>query len=179
MARVVESPSGARLFEVDVHEDERGYCEQFEFPLPLAVCRTLTVASTRGVVRGMHFQDWRLAPLTKVVSVTAGRIEEFVVDLRQDEMLLEVEKYLLRAERSQFLVVPPWCAHGYAVVSDVAVVQYHFDAPRTVEAERVIHYRSLPIAWPVFPAGPTLSQKDREAPPAARVLAELARPRKA
>lgn len=166
------APSGARLVEVDPFEDERGISEEFEFPI--AVCRTLSVVSTRRVIRGVHFQDWRTAPLTKVLTVSAGRIEEFVLDLRGDGDIVDrVEKYVLVADKTQYLVLPPWCAHGYAVVSDLAIVSYYFDAPRSVAAERVIHYASLPIAWPAFTEGPVLSEKDRRAPPAVRVLADL------
>jgi dTDP-4-dehydrorhamnose 3,5-epimerase len=169
MNQVLEYPSGVKLVEPARFRDARGCAEEVEFGT--AIRRTLVVSSLFSVIRGIHFQDWRVAPLTKVLTVLRGRVEDSVFDLRQEEV--EGAKFLLDGDRPQYLVIPPWCAHGYAVTSPYATVQYFFDAPRDEAAERVIHYLSLPVAWPAFEDGPILSEKDFRAPPAVQVLADL------
>jgi dTDP-4-dehydrorhamnose 3,5-epimerase len=163
--------TGVKLVRVGRDRDERGSSRQIEFDFP--VVRSLEVFSRRGVIRGMHFQDWRVAPLHKSVLVVRGEILDFVFDLRQ--VPPRGQEFLLHAESPSYLVIPPWCAHGYAALED-SLVLYSFDAARCQRAERIIHWRSLPIPWPDFPGGPILSDKDRDAPALDRVLEDLARP---
>lgn len=165
MLRTCEGPlaseAGVRLLERAFAADGRGHVEELNLDFPST--RSLIVTSKRKVIRGMHFQKPTIAPLTKAITVLEGHIEDFVFDLRGNP---HGEKYRLDSE-SPTLVVPPWCAHGYAVVSDRAVVQYHFDAPRIIEAEKTILWSSLPIVWPF--KDPILSEKDATAPPYATI----------
>lgn len=151
------SETGVRLLKRVFAADGRGHVEELSLDFPST--RSLIVMSKRKVIRGMHFQDQSIAPLTKAITVLEGHIEEFVFDLR---IKRPGAKFRLD-EQSPTVVVPPWCAHGYAVISERAVVQYHFDGPRVPEAERIIRWNSLPIIWPFN--DPILSEKDSTAPP--------------
>ena len=93
------------------------------------------VHSKQGVIRGMHFQK---APHAqgKLVSVVQGRIKDIVIDLRpESSSYLKTFEYELSAEDKQQLFVPKGFAHGYAVLSEEAVVLYKADAPYFPESE--------------------------------------------
>lgn len=154
-----ETAVGAELLTPEPYADGRGSSFELEYLQSRAIERMLTVTSHYKVLRGLHFQDWKIAPLEKTVLMAHGRIYEVVADLR-DPAAIHVEGYELKT--GDGIIIPPWCAHGYVVLSSDATVQYLFDGPRNVEAERSILWSSVPITWP-FP-DPILSTKDKLAP---------------
>lgn len=121
--------------------------------------------STRGVLRGLHFQAPPFAQ-TKLVRVLSGSIQDVVVDLRKSETTFG--KYFsieLSAENHKQLLVPKGFAHGFLVLSDFAQVLYKTDAFYQPGAERGIRFDDpeLGIVW--RNAGQSaLSAKDRAAP---------------
>lgn len=121
--------------------------------------------STRGVLRGLHFQAPPFAQ-TKLVHVLSGTIQDVVVDLRKNETTFG--KYFsieLSAENHKQLLVPKGFAHGFLVLSDFAEVLYKTDTFYQPGAERGIRFDDpqLGIAW--RNAGQSaLSAKDRTAP---------------
>lgn len=165
----VELASGARLIEAPAETDDRGSVA--EFSPDVSVIRELVVESRARVLRGLHFQDPRSAPLTKVLTVEVGMIFEVLVSLKTGH----VDWLWLSEGDRKMLVVPPWTAHGYLVAtSPLSRVRYRFDAARDEAAERQVHWESVgEVPWPV-PA-PTLSSKDASAPQLSAVMAELAR----
>ena len=64
-------------------------------------------------------------------------------------------------ESEQLLYVPPWCAHGFCVLSDVAEVVYKTTTEYAPEHEDGFLWNdpALGIEWPI--AEPTLSERDK------------------
>ena len=165
---------GAWIVEPVRHGDKRGYfCESFRadlFAEATGVVRPFIQdnesLSTRGVLRGLHFQAGDAAQ-AKLVRVSLGRVFDVAVDLRPDSPAygrhIAVE---LSDENGRQLYIPRGCAHGFLVLSDVAQFQYKVDIPYCPEAERSIRYDSpaLGIAWPTEGLSLNLSPKDLQAP---------------
>jgi len=164
---------GAKLLRPHWAHDERGYCAEYALDHAgcLPIVRELSVRSYANVLRGLHFQDPFEAPLTKVVRCVRGRILEAVVDMRTGEAdFLTV----LEAEEGCALVIPPWCAHGYYVLSDdFATVHYGFDGPRLPAHEWRVKWDSAGIGWGKLVKDPILSTLDRDAPTLEEVMRTL------
>lgn len=118
--------------------------------------------SSYGVVRGLHYQ---LPPYTqaKLVRVVEGRVWDVAVDLRKDSTTFG--RYLaveLSGENKKQFFIPRGFAHGFAVLSDVAVFQYKCDNYYAPEAEGGIRFDDpkLGIDWRVEPGKRILSEKD-------------------
>ncbi|MDE6120040.1 MAG: dTDP-4-dehydrorhamnose 3,5-epimerase, partial [Muribaculaceae bacterium] len=83
--------------------------------------------SSRGVIRGLHFQRGEHAQ-AKLVRVTTGAVLDVAVDLRDGSPTygrhFAVE---LSAENKRQLFIPRGFAHGFSVLSDEAVLQYKVD----------------------------------------------------
>ena len=120
--------------------------------------------STRGVIRGLHYQappsaQWRL------VRCTVGEVLDVLVDLRVGSP--SAGRWVampLTADSRRQLLVPPAFAHGFAVLSEFAEVQYKCSAYHDPDAERALAWDDpdLAISWPVGPV-PRVSDKDASA----------------
>lgn len=105
--------------------------------------------STRGVVRGMHYQIGEGA--SKAVRCARGRILDVVIDLRRGSPAYgEWEAVELSDDNMRVLYVPVGFAHGFCVLSDVADVVYKQSRYYSAEVERGIHYLDpdVGIEWP-------------------------------
>ncbi len=106
--------------------------------------------STRGVLRGLHFQkgEWSQA---KLVRVSQGAVLDVAVDLRKDSPTfghhVAVE---LTAENGRQLFIPRGFAHGFLVLSDTAQFQYKVDNVYAPQAEATLRFDdpALGIEWP-------------------------------
>jgi dTDP-4-dehydrorhamnose 3,5-epimerase len=130
--------------------------------------------STRGVVRGMHFQVG--AGQAKLVRCARGSIVDVLVDIRRGSPTFgEWEAFELDDERLLQLFVPVGFAHGFCVTSEVADVVYKCSSYYAPELERGIRYDDpgVGIAWP---AGLELhpSERDAAAPTLSEIAADLA-----
>lgn len=164
---------GAWIVEPVRHGDARGYfCETFRadlFAEATGVTRPFIQDnesySTRGVLRGLHYQAGEAAQ-AKLVRVSRGRVFDVAVDIRPDSPAfgrhIAVE---LSAENGRQLYIPRGCAHGFLVLSDEAQFQYKVDNVYCPAAERTIRYDdpSLAIPWPIEGLTLNLSKKDSEA----------------
>ena len=118
--------------------------------------------SSRGVMRGLHFQR---PPFTqaKLVRCVSGAVLDVAVDLRKDSSTYghHVAVELSAGNRNQ-IFIPHGFAHGFAVLSDKAVIQYKCDNFYAPEADGGISIldESLGIEWPFPPAEAILSEKD-------------------
>jgi dTDP-4-dehydrorhamnose 3,5-epimerase len=127
--------------------------------------------STRGTLRGLHFQ---LPPMAqdKLVRCTRGAIWDVAVDIRAGSPTLGrwvgVE---LSADNFRQLFVPSGFAHGFCVLSYEAEVLYKTSAVYSPAYERGIAWDdpAIGIAWPI--AEPLLSDRDRRAESLAAYLA--------
>lgn len=159
--------SGVLLVKPAAFEDERGFFfesyskRRFSAAgLDIDFVQDNHSRSVAGVVRGLHFQN-RLAPQWRLVRCTRGEVLDVVVDLRKGSPTLG--RWMgarLTADNRHQLLIPPQFAHGFAVLSDVAEVQYKCSGFHNPEADSVIAWndRRIGIEWPI--KDPILSQKD-------------------
>lgn len=126
--------------------------------------------SSRGVVRGLHFQRGGFAQ-AKLVRVIEGLVLDVAVDIRRGSPTfghhVAVE---LSGENYRQLFIPRGFAHGFAVLSDSALFQYKCDNYYAPQHEGGIAWNdpALGIDWRIPPEEILLSEKDRHHP----VLAE-------
>lgn len=122
-----------------------------------------------GTVRGLHFQ---VAPVPqhKLVRVLRGAIFDVAVDIRKGSP--SYGKWVgceLSVDKWNQLLVPIGFAHCFMTLVPDTEVLYKVSAPWSPEHERIILWNdpAIGIAWPHVGTGPTLSDKDRGAPPLA------------
>ena len=156
--------------------DDRGFFQEvfngprMGHPLPEGMVQMNHSRSTKGVVRGLHWQMPN--PVGKFVTCLHGRILDVVVDIRQSsDTFKKWAGYELDSERGQRLWVPEGFAHGFVVISPIADVVYLQSAPFDPEGDRVLRWNdpSIGIEWPVMVDEFTISEKDKNAP----LLSEL------
>ena len=83
-------------------------------------------ASTKGVLRGLHFQIKH--PQSKLVRVVEGEVFDVCVDLRKGSPTYgKWEGVILSAENRRQFFIPKGFAHGFLVLSDYAVFCYKCD----------------------------------------------------
>jgi dTDP-4-dehydrorhamnose 3,5-epimerase len=118
--------------------------------------------SNKNVIRGMHFQK---APMecTKLVSVIAGTILDVCLDLRKSsKTFAAVFACELSEENEKSLYVPEGIAHGFAALSENAVVHYAQSASFSKGHDAGIRYDSFGFDWPI--KTPVVSEKDLRLP---------------
>ena len=142
---------------------------------PVALVQDNHSCSSRGVLRGLHYQ-LPPHPQGKLVRCLQGEIFDVAVDIRRDSPSFgQWVGAVLGAENKQQLWVPVGFAHGFLTLSEYAEVLYKTTDFWDRDCERAIRWDDpdLAIAWPLEPligAPPQLSGKDAVAP----LLAELA-----
>ncbi len=169
--RVIETDlPGCRVIEPRVFGDARGFFyeswnkERFaEAGLDLDFVQGNVSASTRGVLRGLHYQ-WP-NPQGKLVSVLEGEVYDVAVDIRRGSPSFgRWTAVLLTAENKRHFWIPEGFAHGFAVVSERAVFTYQCTAGYDAVSDAGVRWNdaALGIDWPL--ADPILSDKDIKAP---------------
>ena len=162
------------LIEPKVHNDGRGYfVETFRYDLleevldrKINFVQDSESRSTKGVLRGLHFQ---LPPYSqsKLVRVVEGSVLDVAVDVRRASptfgQYVAVE---LTGENKHQLFVPHGFAHGFVVLSDSAIFSYKVDNYYSPEHERGIAFddRSLAIPWQLPSEQLQVSVKDKNNP---------------
>ena len=132
--------------------------------LPVSWAQDNVSRSHRGVLRGLHFQHPR--GQGKLVSVIVGEILDVAVDIRVGSPTFgQSVVAMLDETTARQLYVPAGFAHGFAVLSDEAVVHYKCTERHAPEFERIVAWNdpSLRIDWRV--GRPILSAKDSDARP--------------
>ena len=122
--------------------------------------------SSRGVLRGLHFQ---LPPFAqaKLVRVSEGRVLDVAVDIRKSSpsfgMHITVE---LSEDNKHQVFIPHGFAHGFVVLSDFATLTYKVDNFYSSQHERGVSFddTSLEIDWQLDSNQLILSSKDKEHP---------------
>ncbi len=118
------------VIEPDVHRDSRGFfletyhAEKYRAGgVPGAFVQDNQSRSTRGTLRGLHLQLRR--PQGKLIRVIEGEIFDVAVDVRRGSPNFgKWVGVVLSAENFRQCYIPPGFAHGFAVVSEVAQVEY-------------------------------------------------------
>lgn len=122
-----------------------------------------TSTSTRGVLRGLHYQWPR--PQGKLVSVLEGEVYDVAVDIRRGSPTFgRWEAVILSAGNRRQLWVPEGFAHGFAVLSDRAIFSYLCTDVYVKEADASLRWNdgTIGVDWPLD--DPLLSAKDGSAP---------------
>lgn len=164
---------GPLIIEPKVFGDARGYFfesfSQREFDAKVGELRFVQdneSCSRRGVMRGLHFQ---MPPFTqaKLVRCVRGAVLDVAVDIRRGSPTYgrHVAVELTEDNHRQFFV-PKGFAHGFSVLSDVAVFQYKCDEFYHPEADAGISIldESLGIDWHIPLEEAVLSEKDTRHP---------------
>lgn len=122
--------------------------------------------SSRGVMRGLHFQRPPHSQ-AKLVRCVLGRVLDVAVDIRKGSPTFgqHVAVELSEENHRQFFI-PRGFAHGFAVLSETAVFQYKCDNYYAPEADGGISIldSSLGIDWKISAEEAILSEKDKTHP---------------
>jgi dTDP-4-dehydrorhamnose 3,5-epimerase len=161
---------GCLVFEPQVFGDERGFFyESFNQDKLAAIglapgfVQGNVSSSTRGVLRGLHYQWPR--PQGKLVSVLEGEVWDVAVDIRRDSPDFgRWTAAVLSADNKRHFWIPEGFAHGFVVLSERALFTYLCTATYDRAADAAIRWDDprLAIDWPV--SAPRLSDKDAKAP---------------
>lgn len=164
---------GVVILEPRIFRDSRGYFFEsfsqrdfFDKVAPVEFVQDNESMSTRGVMRGLHFQRPPHAQ-AKLVRCVRGRVLDVAVDIRVGSPTYgrHVAVELTEENHRQFFI-PRGFAHGFAVLSDEAVFQYKCDnyyAPQS-DGGIAITDPALNIDWHLDPSEAILSEKDTRHP---------------
>lgn len=162
---------GVFVLQPKVFGDARGYFmetfRQEEFDSMVAPVRFVQdneSKSTRGVLRGLHYQKGAYSQ-AKLVRVIQGRVLDVAVDLRKSSpTFLQYVAVELSGENKRQLFVPRGFAHGFVVLSDEAVFCYKVDNIYAPQAECCIRYDdpAIGVEWPLPAEELLLSAKDAQ-----------------
>lgn len=129
--KVTKAPiEGLYVIEPTVHGDSRGYFmetynqnDMHEAGLDMVFVQDNQSMSTKGVLRGLHYQKEH--PQEKLVRVIKGRVFDVAVDLRKDsETFGKWYGVELTEENKKQLYISEGFAHGFLVLSDTAEFCY-------------------------------------------------------
>ncbi|MET4616571.1 dTDP-4-dehydrorhamnose 3,5-epimerase [Stenotrophomonas sp. 2619] len=170
MKVIQTSLPGLVLLEPVVFGDARGFffetwnAERYAAQgLPSSFVQSNVSSSSKGVLRGLHYQWPR--PQGKLVTVLQGEVYDVAVDIRRGSPTFgRWEAFILSGENRRQLWIPPGFAHGFAVLSDDALFNYLCTDVYVKEADASVRWNDADIAvdWPI--STPTLSSKDEQAP---------------
>lgn len=116
-----------------VHGDSRGYFmetynqrDMAEAGIDLTFVQDNQSMSTKGVLRGLHYQ--KNYPQTKLVRVIKGSVFDVAVDLRsRSKTYGKWYGIVLTEENNKQFLIPKGFAHGFLVLSDTAEFCYKCD----------------------------------------------------
>lgn len=171
---IIQTPiQGLLVIKPRVFEDERGYFYESynrkkyaDLGINTDFCQDNQSKSSYGVVRGLHYQ---LQPYSqsKLVSAIRGTVWDVAVDLRKNSPTFGqwygVE--LSEENKLQFLI-PKGFAHGFSVLSEIAVFSYKCDEYYNPQSEAGIIYNdaSLKVDWKIPLDKAIVSDKDKILP---------------
>jgi dTDP-4-dehydrorhamnose 3,5-epimerase len=159
------------IIEPSVFGDDRGYflesfnLEKFEVNMfPIKFVQDNGSKSSRGVLRGLHFQKPPFAQ-AKLVRCIEGCVIDVAVDIRKGSPTygkhVSVE---LSGENKRQLFVPRGFAHGFSVLSETAVFAYKVDNRYAPAFDSGIRYddKELNVDWGLKEEDVQLSAKDKD-----------------
>jgi dTDP-4-dehydrorhamnose 3,5-epimerase len=164
-----------KIIEPAVFGDERGFfMETFQTDrykeqvgINLTFVQDNYSRSTKGVLRGLHFQIKK--PQGKLVRVVKGEVFDVAVDIRKGSATYgKWEGVILSEDNKRQFWVPPGFAHGFVVLSEFADFEYKctdFYDPSD-EGSLMWNDSDIDIDWPLTDAelkSLQLSEKDKVA----------------
>ncbi len=157
---------GVVIIEPQVFADGRGFFvetwhqERYQqYGLPSQFVQDNLSASTRGTLRGLHFQH--PSDQAKLVYVLQGEVFDVAVDIRVGSPTFgKWVSVILSAENQRQLYVPEGFAHGFCATSERALVAYKCTNFYDANADNGVLWNDpdLGIDWPT--QTPILSPKD-------------------
>lgn len=139
-----------------VHGDSRGYFmetysrrDMEEAGIDVVFVQDNQSMSTKGVLRGLHFQ--KQYPQTKLVRVIKGAVYDLALDLRSDsDTFGKWYGIELTEENKKQILIPKGFAHGFLVLSDIAEFCYKCDDFYHPDDEGGIAWNDpeIGIVWP-------------------------------
>jgi dTDP-4-dehydrorhamnose 3,5-epimerase len=182
MEFVSQSIPDVWVIEPTVHGDERGYFmetfrqDKFEKAIgyPINFVQDNESRSTKGVLRGLHFQ---LPPhaQSKLVRVIEGTVLDIAVDIRKGSPSFGQHVAVkLSCENKRQMFIPRGFAHGFLVLSEVATFTYKVDNYYSPECDRGLAFDdvSLGINWGLSISEISLSPKDMKQPKLSQISDE-------
>lgn len=159
-----------KIIEPTIFEDERGFFfESFNHnKFEQAVGHSVNFVqdnhskSTKGVLRGLHYQIPPQAQ-AKLVRVVQGKVFDVAVDIRKNSQTLgKWVGVTLSAKNKKQLWIPEGFAHGFLTLSDTAEFLYKTSDYYKPSLERCICWNdsTLNIKWPIS-SNPLVSIKDK------------------
>lgn len=161
---------GPLVLEPRVFEDDRGYfyesyrrSELAKFGIEQDFVQDNVSASVKNTLRGLHYQIQN--PQAKLIQCIKGKILDVAVDLRRSSPTFgrHVTVELSDSNKNGFYI-PVGFAHGFAVLSDEALISYKCSDYYSPEGERGVRWNDsrLAIEWGI--QHPLLSDKDQQLP---------------
>lgn len=158
----------------DVFKDERGYffesfnAQKFDDAIgkKVSFVQDNQSFSTRGVLRGLHFQTGEHEQ-AKLVRVLEGEVLDVAVDIRPKSSTYgNVFSLPLSAENNTQLFIPRGCAHGFITLSKTAIFSYKCDNYYNKEYESGLLYNDsfFSIDWQIPENELIISDKDKILP---------------
>lgn len=162
--------AGLLVLEPDVFNDDRGFFfesyskQRYEkFGIPDEFVQDNISKSKRGTVRGLHYQIGEKAQ-GKLCQVIEGEVLDVAVDIRFNSPTFGKHfAQILNSGKKLQLWIPVGFAHGFSVLSDVAIFSYKCTNYYSKAHERIILFNDphLKIDWKI--EYPTVSEKDLNA----------------
>jgi dTDP-4-dehydrorhamnose 3,5-epimerase len=159
------------LIEARAFDDERGFFMETyqrsafsEAGIPGTFVQDNYSHSTRGVFRGLHYQNPPMAQ-GKLVQAISGEILDVAVDIRKGSPTFgQYVSATLSHKNHRLLFVPAGFAHGFCCLSDDADVVYKVDNEYSPQHDRGILWSDPAIGLELPISDPLLSQKDKDLP---------------
>lgn len=139
------------------------------------IVQTNQSISSKGVLRGLHFQKEPFAQ-AKLVRVIKGSVIDICVDLRKDSKTFgQYFSIKLTSENNKQLFVPKGFAHGFVSLEDDTIFSYQCDNFYNKASEGGIIYNDtqLNIDWSLNSNNFIISEKDLELPNFKTILSQL------
>ena len=165
--------AGLLIIVPTIHADSRGYfLESFNSNtflnagISFSAVQDNESKSSKGVIRGLHYQ-LKPSDQSKLIRVIEGKILDVALDIRKKSRTFGkwfgVE---LDSETKNQLLIPRGFAHGFSVLSDIAIIQYKCDNIYNPLCERGISINDpdLDINWKINPSARIISEKDMNNP---------------
>lgn len=161
---------GVLIFEPKIFGDNRGFFAETwnrqryaEAGLDVDFVQDNMSMSSKGVLRGLHFQNPQ--GQGKLVQVICGEVLDVAVDIRKGSPTFgqHVKAILSEENRRQFYV-PVGFAHGFCVLSETALFSYKCTDYYNPDTEAGVLWNDpdIGIDWPIDE--PMLSAKDIKLP---------------
>lgn len=163
------------IIEPNVFSDERGYFfESFKqndlnhfLGREVKFCQDNESKSSYGVLRGLHYQESTFAQ-AKLVRVIQGSVLDVAVDIRKDSSTFGKHVAIkLNDQNKRQLFIPRGFAHGFVVLSEIAILSYKVDNYYNKESSRGIAFDDpeLGINWEIKRTHMKISIKDKNQKP--------------